>query len=156
MRKKMRKMSLATILIMAGFLVAALFCGCLPASDNDDSGAISCAEDDVCQPECDNDPDCAASADDDDDTAASDEACTEGEHSCGVYPDETLFLCNDGELEEIMDCGDCDYIGPGTGIHDDTSCKPEPEDAPPDSWNDDYIYHGPGCYFGFNIICYPP
>lgn len=127
--------------------------GCLSSGDDDDdSDSISCAEDDVCQPDCADDPDCAATDDDDDDNN-DDTACTDGEYSCGVYPDETLFLCNDGQLQEVMDCADCPYVGPGTGIEDDSNCKFEPLDEPSENWDDDYTYYGPGCYFGFTLVC---
>jgi hypothetical protein len=63
----------------------------------------------------------------------------------GTYcQSNTLYDCDTNAV--IVQCGSCQYIGPGTGSEYDTSCRDQESDC--STCNADDPWTGAGCYFG--------
>jgi len=77
-----------------------------------------------------------------------------GKHYCDG---KSLFLCQNGTGALRKSCSSCYYIGAGTGSKYATNCRSYDDGEEPDSWSTEQKtkYVGPGCYFGYDLICGP-
>jgi formylglycine-generating enzyme required for sulfatase activity len=123
-------------LLLAGLLMVFGMTNCNVSGgsdDDDDSGTVSCVEDDVCQLACADDPDCAGTGEDDaedDDTsdctdadgdshdAYDNEGCPSGDDNCDNDP-------NNWTATGCSSCVDSDDDGYGDNCDPGTDCNDE-------------------------------
>ncbi len=68
-----------------------------------------------------------------------------------------LYECDNGTPKLRKDCSSCYYTGSGTGSKYKTRCKDYLSSEIPSAWGSEQKkkYKGPGCYYGFSVICGP-